>query len=388
MSAQCNRLLRRLVSASGARQYHMQVVAAFVTLTFLMHPFRCPMTARDARHSLSLTYVQRLLAGAARQGVSLPALFVASGIEVERFNDPNARFSGAELIRLIQVLMQQTHDEFIGLATDVRSKPGTFSMMAHAVINCANLEKAIRRSAAFYELFETPAYIRFEVINNEGRVTLDVREYTPFACTVHELMVFVSLRFWSWLVGRRLDPLVIEFAFDAPPSAHEFQRLFKCPVNYGMDANVIRFPASWLTLPLAQNPLSLSRFLKDSIAVLFGGKTSPVGLAEQIRGILGKTADSQFPELAEIAALLNLTAQTLRRRLKDEGTSYQVIKDQVREQAARFYLAKPALTIDEIALMMGFSEASAFHRAFKKWTGMTPTACRLLINQTLAITDA
>lgn len=365
----------------------MQVVAAFVTLFVSMHPFRYLMTARDAHHSLSLTYVQRLLAGAARQGVSLPALFVASGIEAERFYDANARFSGAELIRLIQVLMQQTGDEFIGLATDVRSKPGTFSMMAHAVINCANLEKAIRRSAAFYELFETPAYIRFDIIDNEGRVTLDFREHTPFACTVHELMVFVSLRFWSWLVGRRLDPLVIEFAFEAPPNAYEFQRLFKCPVNYGMDANVIRFPASWLTLPLAQNPLSLSRFLKDSIAVLFGGKTNRVGLAEQIRGILGKTADSQFPELAEIAALLNLTAQTLRRRLKDEGTNYQVIKDQMREQAARFYLAKPALTIDEIALMMGFSEASAFHRAFKKWTGMTPTACRLLISQTLIATD-
>lgn len=337
------------------------------------------MSAHD--NTLSLVYVQRMLAGAARQGVSLPDLFVATGLDPLRLQDTEAGFTGPEVIRLIRVLMQQTEDEFIGLATHTRSKPGTFSMMAHAVINCANLGKAIRRSTAFYELFETPTSVHFDIVNNEGHVYFDLREHTPYAYTVHEFMVVVSVRFWSWLVGRRLDPLVIEFAFEAPPNAYEFQRMFHCPVNYGMDRNVVRFPASWLNLPLAQNPLSLSRFLKDSLALLLGGNARPVGLAEQIRGILSKTADSQFPELAEVAALVSLTPQTLRRRLKDEGTSYQIIKDQMREEAARFYLAKPGLTIDEIALMMGFSEASAFHRAFKKWTGMTPAAYRLLLQQ-------
>jgi len=328
------------------------------------------------QNTLSMPYVQRLLAGAARQGVSLAALFEDIGLDRSRLDDPEGRITGGELIRLIQAVMRQTRDEFIGLASDTRSKPGTFSMMAHAVINCSTLGKAIQRSINFYGLFQMPVHSRFEVVDNEGRLTFDVQEHSSYAETINEVMVFISVRFWSWLVGRRLSPLVVEFAHEAPPQAHEYQALFTCPVNYGMDANVVRFPASWLNLPLAQTPLSLSRFLKDSVALIIGGRAQPAGVAEQIRAILSKEYGSQFPELTDVCARLNLTPQTLRRRLKDEGTSYQAIKDQMREEAARFYLAKPMLSIDEISLMMGFSEASAFHRAFKKWTGMTPVACR------------
>lgn len=333
------------------------------------------MSMRPA-NTLSIAYVQRLLAGAARQGTSLAELFTSAGLDPAMLDDPDAGVTGTQLIVLIQTVMRQIGDEFIGLASAGRSKPGTFAMMAYAVINCVNLEKAIRRSVAFYELFETPVTTRFEVINNEGHVYFDVHQDPEFSVTVYEVMVFVSVRFWSWLVGRRLDPLVIEFAFDPPAGMQDFQQLFRCPVNYGMEANMIRFPAAWLTLPLAQNSLSLSHFLKDSLARIIGGQARPERLTDRIRSLLGREYGNQFPELTDICARLNLTPQTLRRRLKDEGTSYQVIKDQMREEAARFYLAKPLLSIDEIALMMGYSEASAFHRAFKQWTGMTPAACR------------
>ena len=73
---------------------------------------------------------------------------------------------------------------------------------------------------------------------------------------------------------------------------------------------------------------------------------------------------------------LNMTPQTLRRRLKEANTSYQEIKDAIRKDASVYYLSKPDLSIDEIALLMGFSEASSFHRAFKKWTGKTPSNFR------------
>lgn len=327
-------------------------------------------------HTVSLQYVERLLSGAARQGLGMSALFAHSGLDPARTKEPDARISSTELIRLMQEVMRRTGDEFIGLAADARSKPGTFSMMAHAVINCANLEQAIRRSSAFYGLFETPTVADLAVTSNEGQLTLTMRHHDAVGDTIFELMAFVSVRFWSWLVGQRLSPLVIEFSFDAPPSATDFAALFRCPVIYGADRNMIRFPASWLSLPLAQTPLSLSRFLKDSLALIIAGRSRPMGLAEQVRNRLSNDYGHQFPDLTALSQQLSLTPQTLRRRLKEEGTSYQQIKDQLREEAARFYLAKPALSIDEVALMMGFSEASAFHRAFKKWTGQTPASCR------------
>lgn len=333
------------------------------------------MTSRQA-NTLSIQYVRRLLAGAARQGMSLPDLFSSCDLNPALLQDETSRLRGADLIRLMRAVMRQTEDEFIGLATDARSKPGTFSMMAHAVINCANLEQAIRRSAAFYELFETPIAIEFSHDAHEGRLSFKFGQQAPDEDVVQEVMVFVSLRFWSWLVGRRLQPLVIEFAGPAPAHAAEFQAFFKCPVVYDADCSQIRFPAAWLSLPLAQTPLSLSRFLRDSVALIIRGGAEPVSLADQVRTMLSKEQGQLFPELQVVAKRLSVSPQTLRRRLKEEHTSYQALKDEIREKAAKFYLAKPALSVDEIALMMGFSEASAFHRAFKKWTGMTPLACR------------
>ncbi len=339
-----------------------------------------PMPTRTA-HTLSMAYVQRLLSGAARQGVSMVAVFEQAGLDPTLLEDPHSRLTGSELIRLIQTLMAQTEDEFIGLAAQRRSKPGTFSMMAHAVINCATLAQAIRRSAAFYELFETPVSLHFRQEPHEASLQFELREHIPDDDVIHELMVFVSLRFWRWLVGRRLDPLVIEFRAERPPHADEFQRVFRCPVVYDAEVNQIRFPAAWLGLPLAQTPLSLSRFLRDSVAEIIRGGDVPVSVTDQVRALLGRGQQAAFPDLPTIAERLAMSPQTLRRRLKDEGTSYQAIKDALREQMARFYLAKPALSVEEIALMMGFSEASAFHRAFKKWTGQTPLACRQQLHQ-------
>lgn len=333
------------------------------------------MTLSQA-NSISIPYVRRLLAGAARHGVALDGLFRQCGLDPALLADDRARLPSSDLIRLMQAVMSQTEDEFLGLSDQVRSKPGSFSMMAHAVINCATLAQAIHRSASFYTLFETPIAIDFRHDNHEGSLSFRLHEAVPFDDVIQELMCFVSLRFWSWLVGRSLQPLVIEFACPMPPHAAEFQRLFRCPVVYGMEANQIRFPAAWLNLPLAQTPLSLRRFLRESLSVIIRGEGRAATVADQVRLRLGKPRGEVFPDIAVVAEQLHMSPQTLRRRLRDEGTSFQVIKDDLREQVARFYLAKPALSIEEVALMMGYSEASAFHRAFKKWTGQTPQACR------------
>ena len=109
---------------------------------------------------------------------------------------------------------------------------------------------------------------------------------------------------------------------------------------------------------------------------MFDGNIHNVGLPAQIRAIISNEYGNSFPDFTEICGKLNMTPQTLRRRLKEANTSYQEIKDSIRKDASVYYLSKPDLSIDEIALLMGFSEASSFHRAFKKWTGKTPSSFR------------
>jgi AraC-like DNA-binding protein len=328
-----------------------------------------------ARNSITLSYVSKILTGVARSGVSLEDLFQEAGLDLSLLMMPEARLDTAEFTRLLQIVMRRTEDEFIGLWRGARSKPGTFSMMAHAVINCRNLEKAILRSSDFYRLLDLPVTLSLDHHGEQALFALNLEEGEAREILL-ESLVFISVRFWSWLTGQNIRPTRIELDFPEPAEAREYRYVFPCPVEFGCARSRIVLPATLLQLPLVQNPLSLSRFLKDSLALIIEGNMQPIGLAEQIRAIISKEYGHNFPDFSQVCDKLNMTPQTLRRRLKEANTSYQEIKDSIRHDAAVYYLAKAELSIDEIALMMGFSEASSFHRAFKKWTGKTPAGYR------------
>ncbi|PKM22216.1 MAG: AraC family transcriptional regulator [Gammaproteobacteria bacterium HGW-Gammaproteobacteria-14] len=328
------------------------------------------------RKNIAIRQVVRVLQGAARSGADIPALLSAAGIPRRLLDEPDARIDREAFIKLMLAVMQQTEDEFLGFGQGRKSKPGTFSMMAHAVINCSNLEKAVQRGLKFYELFDLE--VRCLLVRDgdctELRVTANPR--LDFREVIVESLLFLSLRFMSWLVGKAIEPELIELDFERVSKDDDYRSLFNCPVEYGSDVNRVVFPSDYLELPLVQNEISLSKFLKDSLAQLLDGNIHNVGLPAQIRAIISRDYGNNFPDFSEICEKLNMTPQTLRRRLKEGNTSYQEIKDTIRKDASVYYLSKPELSIDEIALLMGFSEASSFHRAFKKWTGKTPSVYR------------
>lgn len=327
------------------------------------------------RKTIAINRVIRVLQGAARSGASIPALLETAGIPRRLLDDPEARIERDSFIRLMLAVMQQTQDEFLGFGQGRKSKPGTFSMMAHAVINCANLEKAIHRGIKFYELFDLQVQARLHREDGLAWLEVTASPRLDFREVIIESLMMLSLRFMSWLVGKAIEAQRVELDFSKGAEG-EYRSTFTCPVVFDAGSNRVFFAAEFLDLPLVQNELSLSRFLKDSLAQLIDGNVHNVGLPAQIRAIISKEYGNNFPDFSEICEKLNMTPQTLRRRLKDGNTSYQEIKDAIRKDASVYYLSKPDLSIDEIALLMGFSEASSFHRAFKKWTGMTPSAYR------------
>ncbi len=326
--------------------------------------------------SLPVAVALKVLQGAARTGIDLPRLVSELGLDPGILQDPAARIDRRVFIDLMLAVMRQTEDEFMGFGQGLyRTRPGTFSMMAHAVINCATLEHAMRRSLSFYELFGVQAVARLDLRENEAVILFNVGpvEFREF---ITETLVFLSIRFFGWLIGKPIVPMRITLDFPPSPEAEQYKELFPCPVLYGQSRSQIVLDRGYMELPLVQNPLSLSKFLKDSLAQLIDGNFHSVGLPAQIRAIISKEYGNNFPDFQVICEKLNMTPQTLRRRLKEGNTSYQEIKDSIRKDASIYYLSKPDLSIDEIAMLMGFSEASSFHRAFKKWTGKTPSAFR------------
>ncbi|MEV6956381.1 AraC family transcriptional regulator [Streptomyces sp. NPDC051183] len=330
------------------------------------------------RRTITVHHVRAVLAGASGGGIDTVPLLQEAQIPPLLLGDDRARITPAQFARLFRALYRTTQDEFLGLSS-VPSRPGTFAMMCYAALGCRDLGAATQRAAAFYGLFPGGPELSLEVSGDRARFTVRndfARDEERFLA---ECVVAIWHRLSSWLVGRRIPLAYAAFAYPPPPHKDEYEVLFDCPVRFGEDLTGAAFDAHWLTAPLVRDEPALDAMLRRAPFDLLSRPEYGTTVAEQVRRTLTRHLRSspRLPELGEVAARLAVSPATLRRRLRQEGTSFQELKDHVRRDAAIAGLAESGEPIAELAARLGFSEDTAFHRAFRRWTGTTPGAYRI-----------
>jgi AraC-like DNA-binding protein len=326
-----------------------------------------------ATPGVSIHYISAALHHARPDHATALAVLEKAGIAPALLDDPRARISNRQYADVIVPLMRLSNDEFLFQGGRRRTPYGAFAMMCHSIIHEPTLRPALLRGLHFYEIFTGDIHFRLRA--GEERTEVSVRWDDPGVDPFHastESMLTVIHRLCSWLIGQRIPLAEATFAYPPPAHVDHYHTLFHCPLRFGQSRNAIVFSAHYLNYPLMQDEQSLKTLLRNVPSMLFVPPVNPQLLTARIRALLGKDFTQEFPEFEDVAARLGMTPQTLRRRLKEEDNSYQAIKDQLRRDAAIYYLTRPQLGIADIAQMMGFSEPSTFHRAFKKWTGLTP----------------
>ena len=181
-------------------------------------------------------------------------------------------------------------------------------------------------------------------------------------------------RFSSWLIGRKITLLYTRLAYEKPPHAAELNHLFPGPKSYSHQENQLAFDTQYLNLPPIRSHAEIANFLKHSPAGLMTIPGDDRSLRNRITNLILTQSKSVLllPRIEEIASQLHVTSQTLHRSLKREGTSYQRIKDSIRRDIAVTRLVKDRMPVNQVAEIVGFSEARSFTRAFKNWTGLSP----------------
>ncbi|MDX5298714.1 MAG: AraC family transcriptional regulator, partial [Gammaproteobacteria bacterium] len=214
---------------------------------------------------------------------------------------------------------------------------------------------------------------RLRVENDIAHLTLHTAvERTPRIRFVERTFIFFTIGIASWLVARGIPLLRVDYSKVDEMLTQDAYRVFQAPVHYHDGYIGLRFEARWLELPVVQNVQSVEEFLQQAPTSLLVRYRDQSSVTERLRRMLRRHLADEMPSLEEVSKSLAMTPQTLRRRLQEEGQGYQSIKDDLRRDAAIEYLARPDLTLLHIANMLGFSEPSTFHRAFKKWTGVAP----------------
>ena len=324
------------------------------------------------RHTIAIHHVEQVLQGARRRGVAIAPLLRRAGISPALLEAPLARVSQEQYAQLLRIVQRALRDEFWGLC----SQPlplGSFAQCCRLLIHTPSLADALRVGFRYFHGALPDFTARLGVADGLASVRL-VTALPPAPALLYAERTFLFFTFGlaSWLAARRIPLSSVDYRGPPPPHAAETARAFQARLRHGQPHFGLTFEARWLQLPMVQNAQSLREFLQQAPANLLVKYRDKASVTERIRRLLRSHLRGEMPSLDEVGSVLGLTPPTLRRRLREEGQGFQSLKDHLRRDAAIEYLARPDMTLLDIADQLGFSEASTFHRAFKKWTGVAP----------------
>lgn len=308
-------------------------------------------------------------------GVSpLQAANLLSELDVP--DDPAGQLSEQQFSILYRSLALALDDELIGLCS--RPMPaGALKYTCLALMDAKTLMVALHRWSCMYRV--TASDLRLRVTTNDGIARIAI-ERTPtgtrFEAFAIDFVLKLAHGLSSWLVGRQIPLLRVNFHFPRPAFADDYKVLYPGPVRFDQQESSIEMEARFLQLPIRRSRQQLDEFLKRAPEDwIFTRQRKPPRLSIRLRDHLAEMLPNQVT--AESAAeSLAVSGRTMHRRLTEEGTSFQRVKDEVRRDRAKHLLAKTELPMGSISEELGFDSVASFHRAFRSWTGYTPGAFR------------
>jgi AraC-like DNA-binding protein len=295
-----------------------------------------------------------------------------SGISTVLLSSSKARLSQSQFSRFFNSAAQLSHDESWGLCP-ATIPVGSFALMCRSVVAQPTLGTALRTGLYCYHVTSRDFAARLTLTaEGHARVRLTDRISDP-ECRrqFHATFVFFLYGMMCWIAGRRLPLASVDFFFPRTSASAEPAQVYQTRVSYSAPHTELCFEAGLLQLVNTQDAVSAEDLLRrcpGNLAVAFKDTAST---AERVRRYLRRNL-GDGSSLENMAAILQLSVATLRRRLLDDNTSFQRLKDEVRRDVSIEYLVNTNLPLEELAVRTGFVEVSAFHRAFKRWTGCAP----------------
>lgn len=325
--------------------------------------------------TVAICFVTAALEAVRARDFDADALLAEVGLSPALLHTPEARISAAHYGRLWRRVALTLDDEFFGQDSR-RMKAGSFAMLCHSVLGCKDLGHALERSLRFYGLILDDIAGSLEHNGQEARIVLKARGGPPERTFGHETLLLLLHGVACWLVRRRIPILRAEFGYPEPGHSGEYRLMYCDDLRFDRPVTTIAFDAGYLKLPIVQNGRTVKEFLRTAPENIVTKYKNGSGATARLRRRLRELLPGEVPDFDTLASDLNMTTATLRRRLHEEGSSYQGIKDELRRDLAIRYLRHSNRSVTEIALELGFSERSAFHRAFQKWTGASPGVFR------------
>jgi AraC-like DNA-binding protein len=309
----------------------------------------------------------------AAEGLDVEELFDEAGLDIGSLSDPAMRFLIDDVSVLWELAVKRSGNATLGLSRDLTTTYGNLDVVANAMMTCQTLLEGLQRLARYMNVVSdaatfvlTPAAAGYWLgLGHMGAERAVPRQRVEFG-------MLAVLTHCSWINGRDVRALAVEFVYPDPPDQQRHCAAFQCPLRFGQKANRALLRAADLALPLSGRNATLAtvheRLAEQRLAALHGFTTSHL-----VREIIATRVAAPDLSRETVAAALHISSRTLQRRLEEEGTSFQQLRDDTRRELAQQYLREPGgSSLIRIAALLGFEDQSNLSRACKRWFGESP----------------
>lgn len=335
--------------------------------------------------TIPANYVNTMLNLACDRGLDRQELIASVGLDAGLLSK-GAPVSALSYGQLHHLITAKCRDEWFGMLSGGAVPKGSIRFLCQAVVHCKTLGDAIQRTSDFFELcrgFKIKQNVSIE--NDMATMTIaplnhvNDADFNTLMTETSRNTIKSTLMVWhgfsSWLIGQEIPLRQVCYTFSAVKSKVKLptKEDQAYPISYEQPLCGYSYDSQYLQYPVIQQEDNIEGFLRRAPYHVFvqSSKTDET-FTQRVKAILAKSMGEEFPNAPEAAGILNVSVTTLHRKLGQENTSFQRIKDEARMEAAIHYLNSPTISTATIAELVGFENPSTFFRSFKKWTGIPP----------------
>lgn len=320
---------------------------------------------------------------AVRRGWDLEALLAAANISPQGFAGVERGLTDEQVRRLVRAAWRMTDDDLLGLGPQPVPR-GTLRMICFGMASVPDLGQAITRFTEFSRAVPGIPPLRLEVSGDEAAVSIGTAVFDDPDHLLTTATLAITHRVIGWAVGKQVPVRRIELPYPRPADTADLELLFGEPLGFDADSATLIMPRSALAMPMPHDEESLLNYLRDAPTLVLHGAAGEETVSRRVRRAIEKgLREHDVPAAKRLAFQLEMSPPTLRRRLRDEGTSLREVRDEILCRSAIAGLERDQEPIAALSERLGFSEPSAFTRAFRRWTGRSPSSYRRGVRSTV-----
>jgi AraC-like DNA-binding protein len=330
-----------------------------------------------ARPRISAAATIGLVDAIEREGGDADGILRAVRLTRAAISDTDGFIPSSDFARLLELAAQATRDPCFGLHFGEGYHPKDMGPLMYVALNSPTFMVGIQNIGRY-----------LHVVNEAGRVSLSIEG--PLAHVRHwladlevevprqhnEYSLTVALNAVRLMVGSQWAPREVQFSHPAPRDTSEHLRFFRAPVSFGCATNAFIVERELLDRPIPAADSRLYPILQRYLERVLNEMPREDSLVASVRKAIGESMREGHPTLVKVARKLAMGPRTLQRRLVEQGTDFKRLVDDTRRRFSLSYLEDARHTLTDIAYLLGYSEVSAFNRAFKRWTNATPSDYR------------